>query len=298
MPQKDSFDHIAILFNPNSTGDAPRLAHELAKNIKKSSNIAVKPVLTPTKYRRHGEKLAEEISLRYKRPLIVSVSGDGGYNEVINGAMAAKQASRKAAPVVAVMGAGNANDHRRVTRDTPLLELIVRGEPKPMDLLHISVRDSLERHAHSYAGLGISPEVAVELNRHSLNFLRELQIIFGTFFRFTPFSVTHEGTTRKIDSLLFANINEMAKVLKLRDKLDVTDGRFEVIEFVHEGKLKLLYRLLRAALAGIKEPPQYKQYECVVADTNHIQLDGEVHEFKSGATVRVKSIRAAIDSLY
>ena len=296
------FDHIAIIFNPISTGDAPRMAKDLAKAIEKRiETIGIKPTLTPTKYARHGEELAENIGLKYKRPLIVSVSGDGGYNEVVNGALKAKAKSKKAQPVVAVVGAGNANDHRRVMRDEPLIKLIVKAKPKTIDLIHLTVKsdaENLERYAHSYIGLGISPEVAVELNRHSLSLWREVVIVCKAFMNFRPFKIIHKDVERRADSIIFANINEMAKVLKLKETLDVTDDRFEVVEFRHENKVSLLYHLLKAAIVGVKNAPEFKSYECHVIDAEHIQLDGEVHKISpAGTDITVKSVHQAIDVL-
>ena len=68
-------------------------------------------------------------------PLIVSVSGDGGYNEVVNGVMDAGNDRA----VCAVRAAGNANDHRRVTREQPLADAIVAGDVRRIDLLRLTV---------------------------------------------------------------------------------------------------------------------------------------------------------------
>ena len=75
---------------------------------------------------------------RTGRPLLVSVSGDGGYNEVVDGTM---QAGNDAA-VCAVLPAGNANDHRRATREQPLADAIVTGSVTRIDLLRLTVGGS------------------------------------------------------------------------------------------------------------------------------------------------------------
>lgn len=297
------FDHIAIIFNPNSTGDAPKLAKALAGKIEShSKQIGVQPTLTPTKYAKHAQKLTHDIAKKYKRPLIISVSGDGGYNEVVNGAMEAKSGTRSVNPVIAVIGAGNANDHKRVVRDEPLIALITKPNPKPIDILHLEAsigEKSLSRYAHSYIGIGISPEVAVELNRHSLSLWRELAIIVTTFMKFTPFSITHNRVTQDMDSIIFANINEMAKVLKLGESLDVTDGKFELVAFKHKNPFSLLYHLFLAAVVGIKDAPSLTTYSATVSGTSHIQFDGEVESISARSTkISVKSVSKAIDALY
>lgn len=294
-------DHIAIIFNPISTGDAPKLAEKLADSISNDKAIKLNATLTPTQHAGHAEELAKKISLKYARPLIISVSGDGGYNEVVNGAMNAKLRSKDAAPVVAVVGAGNANDHRRVMRDDPLMKLIKVNQPKAMDLLRItssSGKERFDRFAHSYIGFGISPQVALRLNRHELNKFRELQIAVKTFFTFEPFVYQMDSKKHVCDSLVFANINEMAKVLKFKDEANVRDGKFEVIEFAHKNRLQLLWRFIFTATSGLDNPPSYSSYSFELPNASDMQLDGEVDKLPARSKVTVKSVARAIDALY
>lgn len=296
------YDHIAILFNPNSTGDAPSMAQQLADEIAKSqADIRCKATLTPTKRAGHAIELAENIALKYKRPLIISVSGDGGYNEVVNGAMRAKAKSSKSNPLVAVVGAGNANDHRRVMRDESLISLIKQAEPRPLDVLRLTAvanNFQLERYAHSYIGLGITSQVGYQLNKHDATFLTEMKLIISTFFKLKPFTVEYDGISRRCDNLIFANINEMAKVVQLDDDNTVRDGKFEVVEMRHTGKLIMLLRLIKAAIFGFRRSPQYSSYSFALPDKNLIQLDGEIEELPAKCMVKIKSMHRAIDSLY
>lgn len=296
------FDHIAIIYNPNSTGDAPQMAEELASQIEKAKKtIGVKAVLTPTEAAGHAITLARDISLAHKRPLIISVSGDGGYNEVVNGAMQAKASSRSAQPVVAVVGAGNANDHRRVMRDKPLIDLIKAGDPKPFDLLHIEATAknfSLSRYAHSYIGFGITPEVGNELNKRDVNLWAEIRMILKTYRIYAPFHIERNNARYVLDNLLFANINEMAKIIKLDDKNTVQDGHFEVIELHHRSKIHMLGTLLKAAVIGFNKPPSFKTYSFKTIDSLPIQLDGEIEKLPEHAAITVTSKHTAIDSLF
>lgn len=296
-----TFDHIAVIYNPISTGNAPELAKKIASAIEHDKTVNCKATLTPTKRARHAEVLAERISLKYSRPLIISVSGDGGYNEVINGVMNAKLRAKAARPVVAVVGAGNANDHRRVMRDEPILTLIRKNKPQTMDLLHISAESGnskFERYAHSYIGLGLSPQVALRLNRHHLNKLRELQIILKTFFTFDPLIIVRSHRKLRLDSLIFANINEMAKIIKFRPTPAVRDGKFELIKIEHRGRLHLLRHLLTSATVGADRPPSMAAYEFDLPQASDIQLDGEVEKLADGSKVSVTSHQRAIDALY
>lgn len=293
-----SFDHIALIYNPNSTGDAPAVAEKLSRDIEA---LGLKPVLTPTDHAGHAEELAYGLAQGHASPLIISVSGDGGYHEVINGVMRAKQADRSSRAVVAVAAAGNANDHRRVMRNRPLIEAIRDGRPTSIDLLKLTLttpESQLVRYAHSYIGFGVTPEIAVELNRHALTWRKEISIILKSFMRYKSFTVIHDDSPREIDSLIFANINEMAKVMKFKDKPNLQDNRFEVIEFRHEGRLRLLYHLLRAVLFGLPHVPSYKRYEFRTDAPQSVQSDGEIEPLTTAAEVKVESAPQAIDSLF
>ena len=297
-----SFDHIAIIYNPNSTGDAPQMAEQLAREIDQNHrHIRVKATLTPTKRARHAIEIAEKTASSYKRPLIISVSGDGGYNEVVNGAMLAKEKSRNSQPVVAVVAAGNANDHRRVMRDEPLIELIKAGTIRSFDLIHIQAKAkgfSLKRYAHSYIGFGITPEVGNELNKRSKSLWSEIRMILKTYHIYAPFRIERSGSEKVLDNLLFANINEMAKIIKLDDTNTVQDGRFEVIELPHRSKLRMLGTLLKAAISGFSNPPSFQTYSLKTVDALPIQLDGEIEKLPKQCEIIVSSKHRAIDSLF
>ena len=74
-----SFDRIVVIFNPQSTGDGPQLAEELRADLaRRLPDIPVR--LCPTEHAGHARDLAREAA-QTGHPLIVSVSGDGGYDE-------------------------------------------------------------------------------------------------------------------------------------------------------------------------------------------------------------------------
>jgi hypothetical protein len=196
------------IFNPHSTGDAPALAEELRADL--AERLPDLPVrLEPTQYAGHARVLAGEAAAT-GRPLVVSVSGDGGYNEVVDGVVKAGNDHA----VCAVKAAGNANDHRRATRERPLVEAIVAGEVRRIDLLRLTigggrrpraVRPLLHRH-------GSDPVVAIDLEKGGKGSFREILSVVRTFAAFRPFTIRLEdGRRRSFDSLLFANIAEMAK---------------------------------------------------------------------------------------
>lgn len=290
---KQSFDYIAAIFNPNSTNNAASKAAAFRDRAKKAG---LKVHLYETTHAGHAREIAAHLAEKYKRPLIISVSGDGGYNEVINGIMDAKDKSARE-PVVAIVAAGNANDHKRLTRgDTPLLTLIKKNQPKPLDLIRVKSK-GIDRYAHSYAGLGITPEVGIELNKHSLSFVKEVGIVLKTFRNFTPFEIIVEGKRRKMGSLVFANVQGMAKVIKLTSKSTLQDGKFDIIRLSYPNKFRFLLSLL---LMTLRPHPSRSMSSFTFTTTSKlpIQLDGEIEKLAARSEVEVTSVKSAVMSLY
>lgn len=300
MKADSNFSQIVIIYNPNSTGDAPEIAKRLERTLKKRfPRIATE--LQATERAGHAYDLAYQASKTHAKPLIVSVSGDGGYHEVINGTLAAIRGKVTKHPVVTVVGAGNANDHYRATNRLPLTELIAMATPRPMDLLEITItnsRGSLPYYAHSYAGVGISPRVAQELNKYKLNLFKETYIIGKTIFSLRPVSLEQNGKVRRADSLIFANIREMAKVLTISDKTNIHDGKFELVEIPHRSLVRLIVILAKAAVWSLGAQQHYSQYEFKVCEDTPFQIDGEVIDCHNGDTIRVAVAKDAITTLY
>jgi diacylglycerol kinase family enzyme len=280
-----SFDRIVIIFNPHSTGNAPRSAEELRDEL--AHRLPGVPLeLSPTQHAGHARDLAREAAAR-GRPLVVSVSGDGGYNEVVNGVMDAGNDRA----VCAVHAAGNANDHRRTTRERPLADAIVAGDMRRIDLLRLTVGsgpDTRTRYAHSYIGVGLTPVVAVDLEKGGKGSWREILSVVRGFSRFRPFPIRLEdGRRRRIDSLVFANIAEMAKYAKLSEDSAPDDGRFEVITQRHTSKLAVLATAIRAATRGLGPQPSATHYGFTTLAPMPLQLDGELVELDADTPVAV-----------
>lgn len=295
---KSAFESVFIIYNPKSTGDS----HGRAKELQSKLNRAV-PELSvtsiPTERTGHAEGIAYDIAVNEKSPLIISSSGDGGYNEVINGVMRAK--GKGNTTVCAVLPAGNANDHSRTMQERPLWEAIKEGKVIDIDLLKVSVSPSqgkdMIRYAHSYAGLGLTPVVAVELNRHTLNAFKEMCLVLKTFFKHHPFKIYHDNKELTLDSLIFMNINQMAKVLTLAEENKPDDGLFEVVSFPHNHKLLLVYQLFKAATIGLKTTKRVRNYSFEVRKEMPIQLDGEVMFIKPGSRVSMLAIPRALKTI-
>ena len=289
------FDRIVIIFNPQSTGNAPQLAEELREDL--GRRLPTVPLdLRPTRYAGHARELARAAA-GTGRPLLVSVSGDGGYNEVVDGVM---QAGNDRA-VCAVRAAGNANDHRRVTRRRPLADAIVAGDVHRIDLLRLTVGSGPAagvRYAHSYIGVGLTPVVAVDLEKGGKGSWREIVSVVRAFSRFRPFPIRLEnGRKRNIDSLVFANIAQMAKYATLSAAGRPDDGRFEVITQRRTGKLRVLGTAVRAATRGLGPQPSATHYAFTTLAPMPLQLDGELLELEADTVVAVDIAPGALATI-
>ncbi|WP_433505596.1 diacylglycerol/lipid kinase family protein [Pseudonocardia halophobica] len=284
-----AYDRVVIVFNPNSTGDAQERAEELKSGLaERAADLPVE--LRPTEYAGHAREIARE-EAGSGAPLVVSVSGDGGYNEVVDGLMKAGESRA----VAAVLAAGNANDHRRVVGRRPLLDAIAEGRTEQLDLLRLSVDDEEPRHAHSYIGLGITPVVALELERGGKGSLKEILTTVRAFSRFRPFTIeVDDGRRQDFDSLVFANIAEMAKYATLSEDSRPDDGVFEVVLLPHTSKLRVLATAVKAAVRGLGPQPSVREYAFRTVDPMPLQVDGEVLDLDAGARVRVDIVAAAL----
>ncbi|MCE0534133.1 hypothetical protein LWF15_01270 [Kineosporia rhizophila] len=203
--------------------------------------------------------------------------------------------------VAAVVAAGNANDHHRVTDPRPLPEAVAAEEVRPMDLLRMTVQSrgkQLVRYAHSYIGIGLTPVVAVELEKGTKGSLRELVTVARSFGEFRPLRIELEdGRRLPVDSLVFSNIPQMAKVLKLSENGDPEDGEFEVTLTAHEPRWRVLTKAAKAATTGLGPQPAYTEFRFRVLKAAPLQIDGEVMEVEAGDEILVEIAAGALATL-
>lgn len=284
-----AFDRVVVIFNPKSTGDAPDAAADLVAEVRdRQQDVQVES--WPTEYAGHARELARRAATETARPLVVSVSGDGGFNEVVDGLASSGNSDVGAA----VLAAGNANDHRRVTRRHPLGEAIVAalagGEVEHLDVLRMtegSGEGARVRHAHSYIGLGLTPVVASDIEHGGKGSLREIVTTVKTFWKYRPFTIRGEdGGDLEFDSLVFANIPEMAKYAKLSQGRP-DDGHFEVVTIPHRTKVRTVAAGIRAAVRGLGAQPSTDRYAFTTIKPLPVQLDGEVDSIDASRDVVV-----------
>ena len=295
-----SFDRVVMIFNPNSTGNAKERAEELRDEL--AERVPALPVeLIPTERAGHGRELAETAA-RTGAPLVISVSGDGGYSEVVDGIMRAGNETA----VATVLPAGNANDHRRaIQEDRSVADAVVAGHTADdvtrIDLLRLTTGSGdgeRVQWAHSYVGLGLTPIVAIDLEKGSKGSLREIVTVVRTFAKFRPFPlVLADGRRVKLDSLLFANIDQMAKYATLSEDGAPDDGVFEVVTIEHTAKWKVLGTALRAITRGLGEQPKAREFRFRTVTPTPMQVDGEVLEVGADEPVEVRIDAGALRTI-
>jgi diacylglycerol kinase (ATP) len=57
----------------------------------------------------------------------------------------------------------------------------------------------------------LSPVAAIKINRHHFGAVREMVAVARTSWAYRPFGIIHEGQRILVDSLIFGNIDRMAK---------------------------------------------------------------------------------------
>jgi diacylglycerol kinase (ATP) len=295
--QRQAFSSISIIFNPNSTGDGKSMAKELKADLHKRLP-GLKATVIPTRHAGHAEELAHKLAKESKRPLIISASGDGGYNEVVNGIVKANQEGAHA--VAGLLPAGNANDHYHDAHQDNIASLIIKGKVQKIDLIKLDTTvngKAYTRFAHSYIGFGLTPLVGRKLNQVDLNWFNEKFIAIKTLFTLRPITIFLKGKRRKCDSIVFSNVSTMSKVLSLSSKASNSDGLFEVTIFEHRRKRELLYTLLKASTIGLTDPKSVKEYHFRSIKQIFVQLDGEIAKVDANSEVEIKIDPKTLDCI-
>ncbi len=291
------YSEVLIIFNPNSTGgQAEQKAQRMAERLRKRD---LKVTIKATEHAGHAETIAYQASKKIKDVLIISASGDGGYNEVVNGVMRAKTEHPQINPVCAILPAGNANDHRRSVRKRPLTWAILHSEPEKMDLLQLTLKKdgkTTTHYAHSYMGIGITTHAANKLNKEKLGPIKEVVVVIRSIFTYHPVAIFEaDGKLKRYDSLVFAIVPHMSKVLRTGNKADINNGSFRVSALPHRSQFWLFRIVLNLMLFvfGLQSLPQQSSYDFSVPRNEQIHLDGEIMQLPSGAKATV-SVNAAV----
>jgi len=291
------YSTIAVIYNPNSTGSSEALAHKFKTQVQ--ARVPGQEItLIETDHAGHGEELAYKIACESKNPLIISSSGDGGYNDVVNGAMRAQRGGAR--PTTGLLPAGNANDHYHNLHNKDIVEQIVNGESTKIDVLKISgISDGkqIEKYAHSYIGFGLTPIVGNELNKRKLNFINEVFIVAKSLITIKPVRLKIGKKPHAYESVIFSNVDVMSKYLKISQPSSMTDGKFEVTIFKRRNKLRLILILLEASFKGVKEDAQVSEFRLTTVRKTLVQADGEILTLDAESNVHITIEQQALASI-
>lgn len=289
-----AYSTIAIIYNPNSTGSSDDMANTFADKLRSQMpHQAIE--LYATKHAGHAEEMAYKVASATDNALIISSSGDGGYNEVVNGALKAQREGHKV--TTGLIPAGNANDHYRNMHSTDLVERIVTYDDRVIDVLCVKTTVNgkpFERVAHSYAGVGITPKIGKKLNKTKLNRFNETWLVLRTLFTAKPVRLRINSKTKYYESIIFSNIDGMSKYMQVSQPSRVNDGVFEVTLFPRSRRLQLIYLLFKASFVGLKEDLQVENFVFNTIDKTLIQVDGEVITIDAGVMVEVCCMKRAL----
>lgn len=279
-----AFTSIIVIYNPNSTGPSRKNAKAFANNLKSAlpSSTIIKTVATD--HAGHAEDITRQYTAEPDRTLIVSSSGDGGYHEVINGALTGDN------PVTTgLLPSGNANDHYHALHQPHTIQRITDSTTRQVDVLEVSVEgsDPWKRYAHSYAGIGLTPYIGEKLTKADLNPLNEVWLVVKNLFIFSAVKIIVDGHTRRYDSLIASTIPKMSKIMHLSDDASVSDGKFELITKRSTSMMALLKFLLQSIIPVGKKPTRYSSFVFTTPRKIAMQLDGEVYHCAAGSKVTI-----------
>ncbi|MDR6436747.1 diacylglycerol kinase family enzyme [Paenarthrobacter nicotinovorans] len=285
------FDRVVLIFNPDKPGMGAQIDAIEQELLAALPDMKVQA--QPTAFAGHARELARSAASKGS-PLIISVSGDGGYNEVVNGVMDVP--STRA--VWTVLPAGNANDHFRSMPVRQLREAVRNGSVRPMDLLRITLGgESADRiqYAHSYIGFGLTPLMAIGIEKGGKGKILELLSVTRTLSSLEPFELERsDGATAEFDSFVLANISRMAKYGTVSENNNPNDGQFEVVTLPHTGRWRMALMTLRAVTLGLGRQPSVNSYSFISRNAIPCQIDGKVVHIPANTQVLVESAKHAL----
>ncbi len=288
-----NFHTVIIIYNPNSTGDSETNAKSFAKQLKeRDGSIDIK--IIATKFAGHAEEIAAEYA-GSSDTLIVSSSGDGGYNEVINGVIA-----EVGTCAVTVLPSGNANDHHRAVAPDDAVESIIKGTVRRIEAIKIeaTVNGKLwQRYAHSYVGFGITPKIGKVLTDVRPNVLTEKWHVIKQAFSFKHIKIESDGSVHSYNSLIAATIDRMSKVIKLDESSSLNDGKMEIYESKYLSPFATIKELLSAGVKGVTPTTVTDTFELSSSKSLLVQLDGEVFTLDAKQRVLLTCEKNSITTL-
>jgi len=285
-------NQVVIISNPHSTRAKKDLVGKFKLELSKAApHLPV--VIIPTQHSRHAEELAAHYA-QDKHTVLLSASGDGMYNEVINGVLSASSLLQ---PLLGVIPAGNANDHYRSVAQGSTIEHICKGTSRPLDVLRVEYRTGTKttvRYAHSYIGFGLTSHIRKELDDKKVNLFTEKFVAARSFVNSKPIKVLRHSTEMEVDGITFANIQGIAKIIKLSKHSAPDDGKYEVHVIHHS---TLFHKAGEVARLRSKKSTVRSRTTDYIFTTMHaisMQMDGEVFKIPKDFRVSIGIVPKAI----
>lgn len=276
------FKKVVVIYNPNSTGQSKRNA-ESFKDELVAAGFKGEVLLVGTEFAGHAEDITKEYAA--VSTLIVSSSGDGGYNEVVNGMIRAHSPA-----VVAVLPSGNANDHHTANTTGELVSNILKGEVVKLEALKVTGTvngQSWSRYAHSYVGFGLTPKVGKVLTERRPNAFTEKWYVLRHILDFKYVTLIRNGAKHRYSNLICSVITRMSKVVKLDEDAQADDGLMEIYETDHLTLLDVLKTLYHASTRGLQHSSRQHSIELTTIKSTLVQLDGEVFKLDANSKVSI-----------
>lgn len=292
-----TFDEIVIIYNPNSTGNGKANGEKLKADLE-AAGYSLPIIIRETDYAGHAEKMALEYASSGKSMLLISSSGDGGYHELVNGIVESSASNITAG----LLPSGNANDHYSALVDTDedIVERIVSGTTRTIDVIKVASTvggKPWKRYAHSYMGVGLSPTVGKQLTKTDLNFFSEKWLVLKYLFKYSHVSVLVDGKKKRYSNLIFSNIDQMSKVIKLSNSSAIDDGKLEVNSIRYRSKLRTIALLVKSATFGLDDGGTLQTYTFRTIKRTMIQLDGEVYTLDRDSDVVVECVSGKLHTI-
>lgn len=282
-----NYTSVHLIYNPKSTGRARSKAKRLAARMDKFMDHEVE--LVPTKKAKHATELAATITRSSNRPLIISVSGDGGYHEVLNGVMQVVRANKSKSPTIAIEAAGNANDHYHYIRTGTLVKALKQDNQKPMHVIEV-IHNGTSLFAHSYWGLGYTSKSIDALNKTKLNPFIEKVLLAKELVDHHAVKVRYGSKDHRVNNIVAAKIPLMAKIIKFNKHLVAPPAdKFWLLIDEEQTRTGVVKSAIKGALGRLESHSELRQHFTVTVQEDWVmQLDGEVYPLKAGDTIQVK----------
>lgn len=276
-----------LLYNPNSTGPSKANALSLARKLRKAG---LRVDVRKTTHAGHAEEIAKEYAAKKDKTVLLVSSGDGGYHELINGALSVASSPL----IVGVIPSGNANDHYTAVGSDDLAKAIIAHSVQHIDtikLIGVSDGKRFERYAHSYIGFGVTAIAARRFTEERPNAFSEKWIVLHALLSFRYIKLKEGRDNHRYSSLVFSNTPFMSKVIKLAEQSSITDGKFEVTSIRFGSKLRLMLYLITAATIGLNHGTSRRSYQFKTTRALDVQIDGESYKLDAQSVVVIKAVK-------